>query len=78
MFAIEIDRDGKLVLYDLEYAENLQTASQQVTLAKTILLHGLGLGKFVVRVKVTDNITNQTVSPSATFEVRQDPFLPNI
>jgi GWxTD domain-containing protein len=65
----ELERDGKLVLYDLEREGNLQTASQQVTLAKTIPLHGLGLGKILVRVKVTDNIKNQTVSPSATFEV---------
>jgi hypothetical protein len=65
----EIKRDGKPVLYDMESARNLQKASQQVTLAKTIPLHRLGLGRFLVRVKVTDNIKDQTVTPSSTFEV---------
>jgi hypothetical protein len=33
-------------------------------------LQGLTPGKYTVQIKVTDNIKKQTVSPSATFEVR--------
>jgi len=66
----EIDRDGKSLLDQPEDAANLKKASQQFTVVKTMGLHGLTPGKYSVQITVTDNIKKQTVSNSATFEVR--------
>jgi hypothetical protein len=33
-------------------------------------LKGLAPGKYTVQIKVTDNIKKETVSPSASFELR--------
>jgi len=66
----EIDRDGKSLLDQPEDAANLKKASQQFTVVKTMGLHGLTPGKYLVQITVTDNIKKQTVSNSATFEVR--------
>ncbi|HMD83868.1 MAG TPA: GWxTD domain-containing protein [Terriglobia bacterium] len=66
----EIEKDGKALLDQPEDAANLKKASQQFTVVKTMGLQGLAPGKYSVQIKVTDNIKQQSVSPSATFEVR--------
>jgi len=66
----EIEKDGKSLLDQAEDAANLKKASQQFTVIKTMGLQGLAPGKYSVQIKVTDNIKQQSVSPSATFEVR--------
>ena len=66
----EVEKDGKPLLDQPEDAANLKKASQQFTVVKTMGLQGLTPGKYTVQIKVTDNIKKQTVSPSATFEVR--------
>ena len=66
----EVEKDGKSLLDQPEDAANLKKASQQFTVVKTMGLEGLTPGKYTVQIKVTDNIKKQTVSPSATFEVR--------
>jgi len=66
----EIEKDGKALLDQPEDASNLKKASQQFTVVKTMGLQGLVPGKYSVQIKITDNIKQQTVSPSATFEVR--------
>jgi uncharacterized protein (DUF2141 family) len=66
----EIMRDGKSVLDQPEDSTNLQRASQQFTVEKTMPLSSLSPGKYTVQIKVTDNIKKQTVSPSASFELR--------
>ena len=66
----EILKDGKFILNQPEDPTNLKKASQQFTVEKTMPLGGLGPGKYTVQIKVTDNIKKQTVSPTATFEVR--------
>ena len=66
----EILKDGKSILNQPEDPTNLKKASQQFTVEKTMPLGGLGPGKYTVQIKVTDNIKKQTVSPTATFEVR--------
>jgi len=66
----EIIKDGKPILDQPEDAANLLKASQQFTVQKTMPLGVLQPGKYTVQIKVTDNITKQTISPSAAFEVR--------
>ena len=66
----EILKDGKFILNQPEDPTNLKKASQQFTVEKTMPLGALGPGKYTVQIKVTDNIKKQTVSPTATFEVR--------
>jgi GWxTD domain-containing protein len=66
----EVDKDGKALLDQPEDAANLKKASQQFTVVKTMGLGGLAPGKYTVQIKITDNIKKQTVSPSATFELR--------
>jgi GWxTD domain-containing protein len=66
----KIEKDGKPLLDQPEDATNLKKASQQFTVIKTMGLKGLTPGKYTVQILVTDNIKKQTLSPSATFEVR--------
>ena len=66
----EIEKDGKSLLDQPEDAASLKNASQQFTVMKTMGLKALTPGKYTVQIKVTDNIRKQTVSPSATFELR--------
>jgi GWxTD domain-containing protein len=66
----EVEKDGKPLLDQSEDAANLKKASQQFTVVKTMGLGGLTPGKYTVQIKVTDNVKKQTVSPSASFEVR--------
>jgi uncharacterized protein (DUF2141 family) len=66
----EVEKDGKTLLDQPEDAANLKKASQQFTVVKTMGLNGLTPGKYTVQIKVTDNIKKQSVSPSASFEVR--------
>lgn len=66
----EIIKDGKPLLNQTEQAAKLANAAQQVTLQKTMPLKALQPGKYTVQIKVTDNIKKQSVSPSASFELR--------
>ena len=66
----EIVKDGKALLSQTEQAAKLPNAFQQLTLQKTMPLRALEPGKYTVQIKVTDNIKKQTVSPTATFELR--------
>jgi len=66
----QIMKDGKPLLDQPEDPKNLKKASQQFTVEKTMPLTGLAPGKYTVQIKITDNIKKQTVSPTATFEVR--------
>jgi len=66
----EIFKDGKALLSQTEQAAKLPNAFQQVTLQKTMPLRALEPGKYTVQIKVTDNVKKQTVSPTATFELR--------
>jgi len=66
----KIEKDGKPLIDQPEDAANLKKASQQFTVTKTMGLRALTPGKYTVQILVTDNIKKQTVSPSATFELR--------
>jgi preprotein translocase subunit SecB len=66
----EILKDGKALLNQPEDAANFKNASQQFTIQKNLALASLQPGRYTVEIKVTDNIKKQTLSPTATFEVR--------
>ncbi len=66
----EILKDGKAILDQPEDAANLKRASQQFTVEKKMPLAGLQPGRYTVQIKVTDNVRKQTVTPTASFEVR--------
>ena len=65
----DIAKDGKTILDQPEDTSKWTNAGAQVTLQKTLDLKSLQPGKYSVAIKITDNVTKQTVSPSATFEV---------
>lgn len=65
-----VGKDGKVLLDQPEAPANLKKASRQYTAGRAMLLQGFTPGMYAVQVKVTDNPKKQTVSPSATFELR--------
>jgi len=65
-----IEKDGKSLMNQPEDATNLKKASQQFTVIKSMGLKVLAPGKYTVHIDVTDNIKKQSLSPSATFELR--------
>lgn len=66
----DIVKEGKTILSQPEDPAKLKNTAQQITLQKTMPLKVLGPGKYTVQIKVTDNVKKQTVTPTATFEVR--------
>jgi GWxTD domain-containing protein len=61
----DLTKDGKSVFTKSEQA---QTA--QVTISKTLPLKPLEPGKYTLEIKVTDNVSKQSLSPSASFQVQ--------
>jgi len=66
----ELLKDGKPLLQQAEDPAKLKEASQQFTLEKQMPLRTLQPGKYTVQIKVKDNVKNQTISPSDSFEVQ--------
>jgi len=64
-----ITKDGQEVWKTTEDAAKVANASQQMTIEKQMPLQPLQPGKYTVAIKVTDNITKQSVNPAASFEV---------
>ena len=64
-----ISKDGKTLIDQPEDTSKWANAGSQVTLEKNLNLKPLEPGKYNVSIKITDNVTKQTVSPSTTFEV---------
>ena len=65
----DLSKDGRILLAQAEDPTKLKDAAQQLTLEKTMPLSVLEPGKYMVLIKVTDNLNKQTISPSSTFEV---------
>jgi GWxTD domain-containing protein len=65
----DITKDGQQVWKTTEDAAKVANASQQMTIEKQMPLQPLQPGKYTVAIKVTDNITKQSVNPAASFEV---------
>jgi len=53
----------------LDYTEDVKGAASQVVLGQLLPLQKLEPGDYTLTLKVTDNLRNQVVSPSATFKV---------
>jgi GWxTD domain-containing protein len=66
----QILKDGKAILDQPEDPKNLAKVAQQFTVEKQLPLAALAPGKYTVQIKVTDKVRQQSVSPTASFEVR--------
>jgi len=60
---------NKPVVQKMESTEQMGNVGEQVTLQKSIASANLPPGVYKIQIKVNDNISKQTVDPSATFAV---------
>jgi hypothetical protein len=60
---------NKPVVKTAESTSQLTSAGEQVTLQKTLSLAAVPPGTYRITIKVTDNLSKQTINPSATFQV---------
>lgn len=61
----DLTKDGKSL-----YSKSEQAQTAQVTISKTLPLKTLQPGEYTIEVKVTDNVSKQTISKPATFQVQ--------
>jgi len=62
---------SKAVIHFVESTEQMGNVGDQVTLQKTLSAANLDPGVYRIQIKVNDNISKQTLDPSATFAVEQ-------
>jgi GWxTD domain-containing protein len=60
---------NKPVVQKMESTEQMGNVGEQVTLQKSIASANLPPGVYKIQIKVNDNVSKQTVDPSATFAV---------
>ena len=60
---------NKAVVHAVESSEKMGNVGEQVTLQKTVAAANLDPGVYRIQIKVSDNISKQTVDPTATFAV---------
>ena len=60
---------NKQVIKSVESTDQMGNVGDQMTLQKTLSAANLGPGVYRIKIKVNDNISKQTVDPSATFAV---------
>jgi 5-hydroxyisourate hydrolase-like protein (transthyretin family) len=60
---------NKPVIRTVESTDQMGNIGDQVTLQKTLSAANLDPGVYRIQIKVNDNISKQTVDPSATFAV---------
>jgi len=60
---------NKAVVHAVESSDKMGNISDQVTLHKEVAAANLDPGMYKVQIKVSDNISKQTVGPTATFAV---------
>ncbi len=60
---------NKPVVQKMETTEQMGNIGEQVTLQKSIAAANLQPGTYRIQIKVNDNISKQTIDPSATFAV---------
>jgi hypothetical protein len=60
---------NKPVIHTVESTEQMGNVGDQLTLKKTLSAANLQPGVYKLQIKVNDNISKQTVDPSATFTV---------
>jgi hypothetical protein len=59
----------KSIIQKVESTDTMGNVGDQVTLQKTIAAANLQPGIYKIEIKVNDNISKQTVDPSAVFAV---------
>jgi GWxTD domain-containing protein len=60
---------NKAVIHTVESTDQMGNIGDQVTLQKTLSAANLDPGVYRIQIKVNDNVSKQTVDPSATFAV---------
>ncbi|HET7208215.1 MAG TPA: GWxTD domain-containing protein [Terriglobales bacterium] len=60
---------NKAIIHTIESTDQMGNVGDQLTLKKTLSAAGLQPGVYRLQIKVNDNISKQTVDPSATFSV---------
>jgi hypothetical protein len=63
------DANNKAVIHTVESTDTMGNVGDQVTLQKTLSAANLPPGLYKIEIKVNDNLSKQTVVPSATFAV---------
>ena len=61
--------NNKPVVHTVESTDAMGNVGDQVTLEKTMAAANLQPGLYRIQIKVNDNVSKQTVDPSATFAV---------
>nr|MBA3915719.1 GWxTD domain-containing protein [Terriglobales bacterium] len=62
---------NKPVVHTVETTEQMGNIGEQVTLQKSLSAANLVPGVYRIQIKVNDNVSKQTLDPSATFAVEQ-------
>ena len=60
---------NKPIIHTVENTEKMGNVGEQITLAKTLSASNLEPGVYRIQIKVDDNLSKQTVEPTATFAV---------
>jgi GWxTD domain-containing protein len=63
------DANNKPVIHTIESTDTMGNVGDQVTLQKTLSAANLPPGLYKIDIKVNDNLSKQTVDPTATFAV---------
>ncbi|MGO8984137.1 MAG: GWxTD domain-containing protein [Terriglobales bacterium] len=63
------DANNKAVIHTVESTDTMGNVGDQVTLQKTLSAANLQPGLYKIEIKVNDNLSKQTVDPTATFSV---------
>jgi GWxTD domain-containing protein len=63
------DANNKAVIHTVESTDTMGNVGDQVTLQKTLSAANLQPGLYKIEIKVNDNVSKQTVGPTATFAV---------
>ena len=61
---------NKQIVHAVESSEKMGNLSDQVTLQKTVAAANLDPGVYRIQIKVSDNISKQSIDPTATFAVQ--------
>jgi hypothetical protein len=64
-----MDASNKPVIHTVESTDTMGNVGEQVTLQKTLSAANLPPGLYKIEIKVNDNLSKQTVDPTATFAV---------
>jgi GWxTD domain-containing protein len=64
-----MDANNKQVIHTVESTDTMGNVGDQVTLQKTLSAANLQPGLYKIQIKVNDNVSKQTVDPTATFAV---------